>query len=43
MPDKVLICSQRFSDSKPKLIYANRQIKQFYGGKIEAENEQGKV
>ena len=43
MPDKVLICSQRFSDSKPTLIYANRQIKQFYGGKIEAENEQGKV
>ena len=43
VPDKVLICSQRFSDSKPTLIYANRQIKQFYGGKIEAENEQGKV
>lgn len=42
VPDKVLICSKPSKDRQPTLIYANRQIKQFFGGKIETETEDGK-
>lgn len=36
VPDKVLICSPRRPDSRHTLIYANRQMTQFYGGSIDA-------